>query len=727
MKVATLEGGRAVPRAPPTANTHRCNAAGVAASLRTAQALMSANRFADALVLLESVEIPTSSAASLTESDHKAAPAAPLEAMAASREILYMRAACLRYLQQYQAAQTVLSHLLTDYPQFGRAYQERGHVLRAMGKDAQALQAYTLACQANPALLASWRICAELHAAAGRTEESRQCATQEERLAALPKILYAALNYTHEGQLIKAEQLVRGFLRDSPQHGEAMRLLADIGARLGVLDDAETLLEHACKFEPDNIAVRLDYVQILRKRQKYSAALAQAKWLYDRQSDNPIFQSHYAIERLQNGDFDGAMALFEQILAKLPNDSATLTSRGHALKTYGQTQAAIASYRQAFAAQPGHGDAYFALANLKIYRFTDSEITAMTAQESCSDIGFIDRVYFCFALGKAHSDLGNYDHAFAYYERGNRLRRQQSRYEAEAMSAEFDLQITICTAELFAKQRESHAATQRGKQNTKPAKQGAAGGGEGCPIFIVGLPRAGSTLLEQILASHSQVDGTLELPNIPSLAQHLRGREDRGAGKSRYPAVLDELSVADLTAMGVRYLDDTQSHRCGAPFFIDKMPNNFRHIALIQMILPKAKIIDARRAPMDCCFSCFSQLFAEGQEFTYGMDLIGHYYRNYVRLMRHWDVVLPGKILRVHHEDLLAEPEQQIRRLLQYCGLPFEPACLAFHETKRSIRTASSEQVRQPLNRSGVGRWQHFAPYLAPLKRALGPALTDYR
>ena len=393
-----------------------------------------------------------------------------------------------------------------------------------------------------------------------------------------------------------------------------------------------------------------------------------------------------------------AFALFDKVLEKVPGDPATLTSRGHALKTTGETEKAIESYRAAFAAKPDHGDAWYALANLKTYRFSEEEIERMEEQAARPDLAFMDRVHLSFALGKAHEDRENYEASFEHYERGNALKRAQTRYDADAMSAELAKQREVCTPELFAKhERKGHDAPD--------------------PIFILGLPRAGSTLLEQILASHSQVDGTMELPDILALAHRLRGRK---AGQSNYPEVLHDLTGEQLQTFGQQYIENTAIHRQGAPFFIDKMPNNFRHIGLIHLILPNAKIIDARRAPMDCCFSGFKQLFAEGQEFTYGLTEIGRYFADYVDLMEHWDAVLPGKVLRVQHEDVLDDPEGQIRRMLDYCGLPFEEACLNFHQTSRAVRTASSEQVRQPINRSGQGAWVPYDPWLGDLRAALG-------
>jgi tetratricopeptide (TPR) repeat protein len=619
----------------------------------------------------------------------------------ANSEALYIAAVAARFASQFDLARNFVLRLREAAPEYGRGWQEAGHLARDTGNMAEAISAYRRACEFNPSLEASWTHQTQLLAQLGRQVEAQACMAQAERLAGLPRALVAVLNHIHEGRVLRAEELCRHFLRDHPHHVEAMRLLADIGSRLGVLDDAEFLLESAVGFEPDNIQLRLDYIQVLRKRQKFAAAREQAQGLYDRDPENPLFQSHLAIESMQTGDYDKALELFETILVRLPEDPATLTSRGHALKTFGRQQEAVASYRAAIAARPGQGDAYYALANLKTYRFEDGEVAAMRDQLDRNDLRLMDRVHLNFALGKAHEDRREYAESFSFYDAGNALKRQQLRYSADQMTEELRAQSLTCTAELF----ERH-------------------GGHGCaapdPIFILGLPRAGSTLLEQILASHSQVDGTLELPDILALAQQLKGR-----GRDRYPAVLHELTTEQLREMGEAYIENTRIHRRGAPFFIDKMPNNFRHIGLIHLILPNAKIIDARRAPMDCCFSGFKQLFADGQQFTYGLTEIGRYYSDYVDLMDHWDEVLPqGRILRVRHEDVLADLEGQVRRMLDYLELPFEQACLEFHKTERAVRTASSEQVRRPLNTSGVEQWKPFEPWLGPLKEALG-SLTE--
>ena len=611
-------------------------------------------------------------------------------------DALYIAAVAARYAAKFDSARDFVRRLRQASPEHGRGWQEAGHLARDTGDLEGAIVAYRRACEFNPSLEASWTHQANLLAQLGRSAEARSCMAQARRLAELPRILVSVLNHVHEGRILKAEELCRHFLRENSRDVEGMRLLADIGVRLGILDDPEFLLESAVGFEPDNIQLRLDYMQVLRRRQKFSAAEQQAQYLLDLQPDNPLFQSHLAIESMQTGKYEKALGLFDAVLERLPDDAATLTSRGHALKTCGQQRAAIASYRAAIASRPDLGDPYYALANLKTFRFEDSEVSAMRAQLARDDLRLMDRVHLNFALGKAHEDRQEYADSFRFYDNGNRLKREQLRYSADQMTAELQTQIEACTPDLFEK-------------NT----------GNGCPvpdpIFIVGLPRAGSTLLEQILASHSQVDGTLELPDILALAQQLKGR-----GRDLYPANLHDLSPDQLRQMGECYIENTRIHRQGAPFFIDKMPNNFRHIGLIHLILPNAKIIDARRAPMDCCFSGFKQLFADGQQFTYGLTEVGRYYSDYVDLMAHWDRVMPpGRILRVQHEDVLADLDGQVRRMLDHLGLPFEQACIDFHKTDRAVRTASSEQVRRPINRDGVGSWKPFEPWLDDLKRAI--------
>ena len=616
---------------------------------------------------------------------------------------LYLQAVCARFLKDFKSAEKLIEKLKAIAPDFGRGIQEAGHLARDQGQPERALNAYRQASKVNPGLKTAWQAQAKILNLMGNAQGARHAQFQVDRLAALPPQLLAATNLIYENKTLKAEGLVRNYLQKHPHDIEAMRLLAEIAGRFGIFEEADFLLESAIEFSPDNVQLRLDYIQVLRKRQKFVAALEQAETVYARDPNNPVFQSYLAIESMQTGKHEQAFELFDKVMKALPNDFATLTSLGHAYKTVGNQDEAIASYREAYAKKPDHGDAYFGLANLKTYKFTEDEMSQMMELVGRNDIGFMDRVNLYFSLGKGCEDREDFAAAFTHYDKGNALKRNQSNYLAQDMTRELASQKEHCHAGLF-------------------AKQGGKGHEAADPIFIVGLPRAGSTLVEQIIASHSQVDGTLELPNILSASFQLRGR-GRKKTDGLYPKILHDLSAEKLKSLGERYIHDTRIHRKDAPFFTDKMPNNFRHIGLIHLILPNAKIIDARRNPMACCFSGFKQHFAEGQEFTYGLENIGTYYKDYVDLMDHWDDVIPEKILRVQYEDVVSDTEIQVRRILDYLDLPFEEACVEFHKTKRSVRTASSEQVRQPIFKSGLEQWRHFEPWLDPLKEALGPEI----
>jgi tetratricopeptide (TPR) repeat protein len=619
---------------------------------------------------------------------------------------LYMAAVCFRHMGRLAEAEERLLRLISFAPEFSRAHQELGHLRKSHGRTRDALTAYVRACTINPALEASWRSQLTILQSSpddDTRQRQDQISAQLDFLHSLHPHILAATDMMHEGKLIKSENLCRRFLQQNPKNVEGMRLLAELGLRLGVLEDAEFLLESAAEFEPDNMRVRLDYVQILQKRQRFAHAHDESARLLEIAPANPQFQSLHAIQCMQIGDYENALATFEKVLGILPGDPTTYVSRGHALKTSGDTEAAIKSYRSAVTSRPHHCEAYYSLANLKTYHFSDNELAAMHAITDSDDLAPMDRVYLNFALGKAAEDQNDFESAFRYYASGNELKQAQSRYHADDTTEEFAAQKQACTKSLFSS-----------RENT------------GCqapdPIFIVGLPRAGSTLLEQILSSHSQVDGTLELPNVLSLASRLR-RQGRASG-TPYPDNLASIPPAQLLEFGEQFIEDTKIHRQGAPLFIDKMPNNFRHIGLISLILPNAKVIDARRAPMACCFSGYKQLFADGQLFSYSLPDLGNYYRDYVDLMEHWDKVLPGFVLRVQHEDVVKDLETQVRRMLDFCGLEFEEACMNFHETERNVRTPSSEQVRQPIFDTAIEQWKQFEPWLSPLKQALGPELA---
>ncbi len=616
------------------------------------------------------------------------------------RDALYLVAVAERYCGRFADALRTLATLEERHPDFGRLYQERGHCYRALGEPAAALAAYGRAVAANASLVASWRAVAELSRAAGLGADARAAEAEVARLARLPAAVVAASGMIAEGDLQAAERVLRRFLQTNATQVDAMRLLAQIGVKLEVLDDAEFLLESALAFEPANVAVRYEYTSVLALRHKHAMALAEAEKLLAIDPANRAFRIVHANACVGLGRQQDALDTFRALLGDSAQQADLYLSIGHAEKTLGRQAEAIQAYRLAADARPAFGDAYWSLANLKTYRFEDGEIGQMRRHEAAESTGSVDRYHLCFALGKALEDRAEYEESFRFYERGNALKKRECKYSADALERTLRQQFEVCRAS-FLRER-------AGSGDPDPA-----------PIFVVGLPRAGSTLIEQILASHSRVEGTAELAEIPQIVQRLAGRETKD-GPPRYPAVLRELGPDDWRALGERYLTETRVYRTGAAFFIDKMPNNFRHLGLISLILPNAKIIDARREPMACCFSNFKQLFAAGQEFTYGLDDIARYYRLYVELMDHWDAVLPGRILRVRHEALVEDLEGEVRRLLAFCGLDFEPACLEFHRQARSVRTASSEQVRRPINREGIDQWRHYEPWLGPLAAALG-------
>jgi tetratricopeptide (TPR) repeat protein len=618
-----------------------------------------------------------------------------------NRDVLYLTAVSQRYLGRIPEALATLERFERLHPSFGRLFQERGHCYRALGNAPLAMTAYRQAVVLNPALPASWKTLAALCRAAGRTDEAESAAGIAATLAALPVPVLTANSLFAEGETHLAERMIRQFLQQHPDHVEGMRLLARIGMKLEVLDDAEFLLESVLEFSPDYPAARYDYATVLIDRHKHEQALGQIRRLLAIAPRNPSYRTLEANALIGLGQHDAALSIFHELRAETPENPTLHLATAHAQKTVGRQVEAIESYRRAAAVRPSFGDAYWSLANLKTYRFCDEEIVRMRAEECAPRIALEDRYHLCFALGKALEDRAEYAESFGYYARGNALKKNETRYLPETLERNVRLQKALCTSQFFSERQ-----------------------GFGCdspdPIFIVGLPRAGSTLLERILTSHSTVEGTKELAEIPRLVHNLNGREPDDS-RPRYPTVLAELNADQCRAFGEKFIADTRVYRTGRPLFIDKMPNNFRHIALIHLILPHARIIDARREPMACCFSNFKQLFASGQEFTYGLEDIARYYRSYIELMQHWDAVLPGKVLRVQHEQVVDDLEGNVRRVLAFCGLDLDPDCLKFYKNERSVRTASSEQVRQPIYREGLEQWRKFEPFLEPLKATLGP------
>lgn len=624
------------------------------------------------------------------------------------RDALLLVAVAQRNLGQVPDALQTLAILERHHPRFSRLYEERGHCYVALRQAPQATAAFERAVNINHALPASWSMLEGLNRMAGHTGGAQAAASQLATLRKLPPPVVAATALFLDGDLELAEPMVRAFLLEHGNEVEAMRLLARIGMARKVFDDAELLLGAVLELAPDYRAARAEYAEVLIEMQKHAQATAEINRLISEDPEHRLnYQGLQATAAVGLGEHEKAVALYRGLLQGTSADADVHLSIAHALKTIGRREEAIESYRNAAAARPDFGDAYWSIANLKTYRFTPEELARLKGLQADPAVGKVDRYHLCFALGKALEDQGEYAQSFHYYELGNALKRAESRYRGAIIENNTRLQKEVCTSEFFARHRGS------GAQDPDP-------------IFIIGLPRAGSTLLEQILASHSQVEGTQELAYVQQIVAKLRGREP-DLNNPRYPRVLNEMKSEEFASLGKQYLNDARVFRHGKPYFIDKMPNNFRHLGLIHLMLPRAKIIDARREPMACCFSNLKQLFAKGQEFTYSIQDIAHYYRTYLELMRHWNVVLPGRILLMQHEEVVADLEGSVRRMLDFCGLSFEPQCVEYYKTQRSVRTASSEQVRMPIYREGLDHWKHFEPWLGELKDALGDSMTRYR
>jgi tetratricopeptide (TPR) repeat protein len=604
-------------------------------------------------------------------------------------EILYLEAVICRLNGDYLTASQHLNKLLQMCPDYGRAHQELAYNYEALNKPKEAASALFTATHYNPALISSWKKLLTIYRKHNDKDAEQLALQQLEYLESLPAPILGAYDLMYEKKLASAEQICRQFLMKQKHHPEAMLLLAELGIQLKVYHDAEFLLESCTSLYPDNLRAIITYLSLLAKLGKHQKVLEIAELQRERFPDNLQILMAIANAFLGVNKTAEAIAIYNDLLTKEKDRPAVWLALGHAYKSKGNTDKAISAYQQAAFYHPQFGDAYWSLANLKSYRFDEKEVSRMVNLEQQPSIGLDDRIHVCFAIGKALEDMKRYDDSFSYYNRGNQLK---------LASAQFDIARTEQAVE-------SHiTASSDDKVNV-----GSSGFPSPEPIFIVGMPRAGSTLLEQILASHCDIDGTMELHNILSLASSISNH------KKPYPYCLSELTFEERYQLGKKYIEQTKYYRGKAPFFIDKMPNNFMHIGFIKQILPNAKIIDARRDPMDCCFSNFKQLFGDGQEFSYGLEEIGRYYQAYTKLMGHWDRLYPGQILRVMHEEVLDDLESQVRRMLDYIGVPFDSACLDFHNTDRLIKTPSAEQVRQPINRSGQNRWKPYEAHLTPL------------
>jgi tetratricopeptide (TPR) repeat protein len=601
----------------------------------------------------------------------------------------------------------ILERLAKAQPNWAAAHYELGRALGSAGQGEAAIVELRRAVELKPDLPDAWRTLGDHLAALDDTTGADAAYAQHIKASTRdPRLLEAAAALC-DNRIAQAEALLRAHLKLHPTDVPAIRMLAEVAARLGRYADSETLLARCLELAPSFHPARHHYALVLHRQNKSGEALLECERLLALEPRNPGYRSLYAAVLSRIGEYARALDIYAEVLAEYPNQAKIWMSYGHALKSAGRQGESIEAYRRCIGLAPNLGEAYWSLANLKTFRFAPDELGAMRKQIDRPELAHEDRFHFHFAVGKALEDDGDFAQSFAHYAKGNELRRAAIRYDADENAAHVRRSKALFSPQFF-------------------GERAGVGVDAPDPIFIVGLPRAGSTLLEQILASHSQVEGTMELPDIISLAKVLGGRRTR-AEHSKYPEILANLSPDDLHALGEQYLRQTRIQRkTDAPFFIDKMPNNWAHVGLIHLILPNSRIIDARRHPLGCCFSGFKQHFARGQTFTYSLEDIGRYYCDYVELMAHFDAVLPGRVHRVIYETLVDDPEAEVRRLLQYCNLPFEDQCLRFYETERAVRTASSEQVRRPIFREGVDHWRHYEQWLGALKSSLGPVLNAY-
>jgi len=615
--------------------------------------------------------------------------------------------AARRRINDLKGALALLQPLARSQPGSLAVHYELGLALGALGRGDEAMAALRKVVELKPDFGDAWRALADHFSALGDTEAADAAFARHLKFASRdPRLLEAGAALV-DNRIAQAEQLLRAHLKQQPTDVAAIRMLAEVAARLGRFGDSEVLLARCLELAPVFTAARHNYAAVLNRQGKEAQALAEIERVLAQEPDNPSYRNLLAAILGRIREHGRAIETYEGVLAQYPKHPKAWMSYGHALKLAGRREDSIAAYRRAIELKPGSGESWWGLANLRTFRFEPEDIQAMQAELARPDLSQADRYHFHFAIGRALEDQGSWADAFSHYEQGNLLRRALFRYDAE--------------------ENTSHVSRSKALfSNTFFEERSGFGAAAPDPIFIVGLPRSGSMLIEQVLSGHSAVEGTMELPDVISIARVLGEKKVRSR-ESKYPEVLATLGAAEFRDLGERFIEQTRIHRrSGAPFFIDRMPSNFAHVGLIHLMLPKAKIIDARRHPIGCCFSAFKQHFARGQSFTYSLDDLGRYYRDYVELMTHFDKVLPGRIHRVIYENMIGNTEPEIRRLLDYCGLPFEADCLRFYENERAVPTAGSEQARRRIYREAVDHWRHFESWLGPLKDALGPALDAY-
>jgi len=620
---------------------------------------------------------------------------------------LFLLAMAKRLSGDPLAALEVLEPLLNAQHKWAAAYFEYGVSLGMVGRGDEAIQALLKAVEYQPEHPEAWRVLADHLMATGDTEGADAAYARHVQCSTRDPLLQEAAAAMVKKEIAIAERLLKKHLMQKPTDVSAIRMLAEVASRCARDDEAANLLVRCLELAPSFTAARYNYALLLHRRNDSPAALVEIEKCLETDSERPNYRNLCAVILSRVGEYERSSSMYARLLAEYADNPKVWLSYGHVLKTEGRREECIDAYRKSIALDSSFGEAYWSLANLKTFHFTAAELTAMDEQLADPELTAKSRWHFQFSLGKAFEDAGEYARSFDSYADGNALYRKHNGYTADFNTTRVERLKKYFSREFFNERQ-----------------------GVGCsvpdPIFIIGMPRSGSTLLEQILSCHSAVEGTMELPNMINMAQELRGEADEDE-VAVHAAVLAAKSAAELRALGELYIERTRINRkTERPLFIDKMPNNFLHVGMIHLLLPNSKIIDARRHPLGCCLSNFKQYYARGQSFSYDLADMGRFYYDYVDLMAHFDEVLPGRIHRVFYEDTVADTETVVRDMLEYCGLEFEEECLRFFESDRPVRTASSEQVRQPIYRAGTEQWQHYEEWLDPLKESLGEVLTAY-
>ena len=611
----------------------------------------------------------------------------------------HMLGLCQRKSNQLDLALQTQKEILRAHPDFAAAWQELGLCYRMSGKRSEAMEAFREATRADPRIASSWKFLGDMAVQLGDDTTAIHAYAQYPSTTSHDPVLARALELKAAGKMGLADILLRNHLKRNPEDALALHEQSRIAVGLGAVTEAMELLASVLSIEPVNVQARTEYINLLSQRQRYAEALAHVDWLLAKEPDEPAHQLLKATLLERCGKYQQAAQILRAMLKVQPRQPQVWIGLAMMQRNLGQQPEAITSLRKAIDHDPERGDAWFHLADLKVVNFSDAQIAAMRASLAHAAAESESHVYFQFALGRALENRGLHDEAFAHYTQGNQARARTSTFKPAEFQRYIDALKSACTPELF-------------------EDLANAGCQDDAPIFIVGLPRSGSTLVEQIITSHSQVDGTMELAHLGTLVKELNYRQQKRK-REVYPSALDDLQASDCETIGRAYLERTRILRGSKPYFVDKMPNNFEHVGLIHLALPRARIIDVRRNPMANGLSAFKQLFGVGQDWSYDLGHIGFYYGQYLELMRHWDHVLPGKVHRVQYESLVKDPEPVIRGILEFLQLPFEVACLEPQNNPRAIRTASSEQVRQPLYDSALDAWKKYETHLEPLRLAL--------